>query len=91
MGVDLARNYDYKWGYNDQGSSPNICSNTYRGPSAFSEPETQAIRDFLTRYQSIKLALNLQSFGNNLNIPYNYGDASNNELLKTNPNLYEYL
>jgi hypothetical protein len=46
FGVDLNRNYSYNWGANNQGSSPNPSSDTYRGPSAFSEPETQAIRQF---------------------------------------------
>jgi hypothetical protein len=46
FGVDLNRNYSYNWGANNQGSSPNPSSDTYRGLSAFSEPETQAIRQF---------------------------------------------
>lgn len=43
-GVDLNRNYDYGWGYNS-GSSGTPSSDTYRGPSAGSEPETQAIKN----------------------------------------------
>jgi Zinc carboxypeptidase len=31
-GVDLNRNYAYKWGYDNEGSSPNPASETYRGP-----------------------------------------------------------
>jgi carboxypeptidase T len=46
-GVDLNRNYPYKWGYNDSGSSPNPSSGTYRGPSAGSEPATQAMVAFI--------------------------------------------
>ena len=52
FGVDLNRNYSYHWGVNNQGSSPNPASDTYRGPSAFSEPETQAIRQFHIRATS---------------------------------------
>ena len=49
-GVDPNRNYGYKWGYDDEGSSPNSFSYTYRGQAPFSEPETQAVRDlFLQR------------------------------------------
>jgi hypothetical protein len=44
-GVDMNRNFSYQWGYDNIGSSPDPCNGTYRGPSAFSEPETQAIRD----------------------------------------------
>ncbi|QQR86760.1 MAG: immune inhibitor A [Flavobacteriales bacterium] len=47
FGVDLNRNYGYAWGIDDWGSSPSTVSDTYRGPSAFSEPETQAMRDFI--------------------------------------------
>ncbi|MBD3170326.1 MAG: T9SS type A sorting domain-containing protein [candidate division Zixibacteria bacterium] len=42
-GVDNNRNYTYNWGYDNQGSSPDPSSNTYRGPSAGSEPENQAV------------------------------------------------
>ena len=40
-GVDLNRNYGYKWGYDNSGSSNYTGDETYRGPYAFSEPETQ--------------------------------------------------
>jgi carboxypeptidase T len=51
FGVDLNRNYGYSWGYDDQGSSPEPTSEVYRGPSAFSEPETRAVRDlFIQRH-----------------------------------------
>ena len=46
-GVDINRNYDYKWGYNDWGSSPDSHSQIYRGPYPASEPETQAIQNLL--------------------------------------------
>ncbi len=41
-GVDLNRNYPEHWNYDDEGSETNTASETYRGPSAGSEPETQA-------------------------------------------------
>lgn len=43
-GADLNRNWPFKWAGvpNNGGSSPQPCSDTYRGPSAASEPETQA-------------------------------------------------
>ena len=46
-GVDINRNYGYMWGYDNEGSSPNSYYEDYRGPSPFSEPETDAIRQFL--------------------------------------------
>ncbi len=42
-GVDLNRNSSFKWKYDDSGSSSYPCDETYRGPTAASEPETQAI------------------------------------------------
>ena len=45
-GVDLNRNFGYQWGYDDEGSSPEPWHYSYRGPYSFSEPETQAMRDF---------------------------------------------
>lgn len=41
-GVDLNRNYSYAWN-SCNGSSGSTSSDTYRGPSAASEPETQAL------------------------------------------------
>jgi carboxypeptidase T len=40
IGVDLNRNYGFKFGYDDDGSSSNPCAQDYRGAYAFSEPET---------------------------------------------------
>ena len=48
-GVDLNRNFDYRWGYDNEGSSPDFASETYRGPSGNSEPETQALDRFMRR------------------------------------------
>ncbi|PAZ12993.1 zinc carboxypeptidase [Streptomyces sp. SA15] len=48
-GVDLNRNFSYKWGYDDEGSSPNPTSQTYRGAAPGSEPETQALDAFEKR------------------------------------------
>ncbi len=42
-GVDLNRNSATKWGWDNEGSSPEISSQTYRGAGAASEPETQAM------------------------------------------------
>lgn len=71
FGVDLNRNYGEGWGTDDIGSSPNPSSQVYRGPSPFSEPETQAIRDFCNDHQ-FRLALNNHTFGNLLVYPWGY-------------------
>lgn len=44
-GTDLNRNYGFHW--EGGGSSPYACDETYRGPSANSEPETQAIENYV--------------------------------------------
>ncbi|MFF7445135.1 MULTISPECIES: M14 family zinc carboxypeptidase [unclassified Streptomyces] len=48
-GVDLNRNFSYKWGYDNEGSSPTPTSDTYRGSGPGSEPETKAIDAFQKR------------------------------------------
>ena len=60
FGVDLNRNYGYQWGL-DGGSSSRAGSATYRGTAPFSEPETQAIREFCTR-REIRLCLNYHDY-----------------------------
>jgi hypothetical protein len=44
-GTDLNRNYPYNWG--QSGASSFACDETYRGPGAASEPETQAVRNYV--------------------------------------------
>ena len=62
-GVDLNRNFGYEWGANNTGSSPDPCSDVYRGESAFSEPETQAVRDFILDHD-FKNVLHYHSYSN---------------------------
>jgi carboxypeptidase T len=73
FGVDLNRNYGLEWGYNNQGSSPNSDSDLYRGPSAFSEPETRMLRDFCLAH-NFKIALNYHTYSNLLIYPWGYSD-----------------
>ncbi|MBT8132646.1 MAG: carboxypeptidase, partial [Gammaproteobacteria bacterium] len=46
-GIDLNRNFPFQWGCCN-GSSGSQCSATYRGTAPASEPETQAIRDYVS-------------------------------------------
>ena len=48
-GVDPNRNYATKWGYDNEGSSDFFTSETYRGPSPQSEPETRALDGLMAR------------------------------------------
>jgi carboxypeptidase T len=71
MGVDLNRNYGFKWGYDNTGSSNSPASETYRGAAPFSEPETQAVKWFCEQNE-FDLALNYHAFGNYLIYPWGY-------------------
>ena len=73
-GVDLNRNYGYGWGHNS-GSSGNPNSNTYRGPSAFSEPEAQAIRNFVLLHNP-KIGFSTHSVAGRYLNPYGYTDTA---------------
>ncbi|KRY29539.1 Carboxypeptidase B [Trichinella spiralis] len=68
-GVDLNRNFDFKW--NQQGGSQDPCQETYSGRSAFSEPETQAIERFiLQRADQLGAFLTLHSYSQIWMYPY---------------------
>ena len=75
IGVDLNRNYGTAtfWSAPNNGSSTNPASDTYRGIEPFSEPETQAIRDFCTR-RNFRTAINFHTFSNLLIYPFSYID-----------------
>jgi len=70
-GVDLNRNFGYEWGYDNYGSSPSPGSETYRGTTGFSEPETQVIRAFVDSSEFV-LALNYHAYGNDFLYPWGY-------------------
>jgi carboxypeptidase T len=70
-GVDINRNYGYNWGYDNIGSSNTPSSDTYRGTSGFSEPETQAMRNFCNTRQ-FATALNAHTYSNLLIYPWGY-------------------
>ena len=54
-GVDLNRNLATKWGYDNEGSSPDPSSDTYRGPSPGSEPESKALDQLFQRVRFTEL------------------------------------
>ena len=73
-GVDLNRNFNYYWGWDNAGSSPTTSSNTYRGPSAASEPETQIVQEFITSHD-IKVSVNHHGGLNSIVTSSYNGDA----------------
>ncbi len=74
IGIDLNRNYGYKWGYDYWGSSQRPQDETYRGPAPFSEPETQVIRDFLATYEP-HTCMDLHTYGQYNMYPWGYGNV----------------
>lgn len=73
-GVDLNRNYNYGWGINS-GSSSDPCSETYRGLSAGSEPETQAIKSFIQAFHP-RISFSMHSVAGRYLNPYGYNDTA---------------
>ena len=61
-GVDPNRNFASKWAYDNEGSSPDQADETYRGPSAASEPETKFMQGLIDRIKP-KFQSNFHSFG----------------------------
>ncbi|XP_057667015.1 carboxypeptidase B-like [Diorhabda carinulata] len=73
-GTDLNRNFGYRWG--GQGSSKNPCSETYGGSSPFSEPETEAIRKFITgTIAKWRAYISFHSYGQYILYPWGYNRA----------------
>jgi hypothetical protein len=72
-GVDLNRNYGFMWGYDDTGSSPDSSSELYRGPAAFSEPETRAQRDRVIQLAP-RTGLSFHTFSDLMLHPWGYVD-----------------
>ncbi len=72
-GVDLNRNYGVAWG--KSGSSRSKRSDTYRGESAFSEPESQAVR-LLFETENISSHIDFHSYSQLILYPWNYTRTS---------------
>jgi murein tripeptide amidase MpaA len=80
IGTDLNRNWSYNWGCCG-GSSGTPSSETYRGPGAFSAPETQAFRSFvLSRrvggVQQIKMNIDFHTYSQLILWPFGYTTAN---------------
>jgi len=72
LGTDGNRNYAYNWG--EPGASAEPCSDTYRGPSVFSEPENVAIQNFILNTNvRWTFFLTVHSYGQYCLLPYGDG------------------
>lgn len=71
IGVDLNRNWGYKWMTGGASSSP--CSDIYAGPSADSELETNAVQNALkAKVGNWDAYFNVHSYGNWWLLPWGY-------------------
>lgn len=80
IGTDLNRNYGYRWGGGGR-TSTNPAAITYRGPAAWSAPETRAMRDFFASRvvngrQQIRAHITFHETGRLVMWPYGYTYAN---------------
>jgi carboxypeptidase T len=72
FGVDPNRNYGYMWGTLNVNTSSHVPSDeTYVGPRAFSEPETQAVRNLMGT-QRFSAVLTYHSYSQLILHPWGY-------------------
>jgi carboxypeptidase T len=69
-GVDLNRNYGFRWGTG--GSSRDPASDVYMGTEPFSEPETRVIRDFVRARSNAKTLLTFHTFSELILYPWGH-------------------
>ncbi|XP_017025741.1 zinc carboxypeptidase [Drosophila kikkawai] len=71
FGTDPNRNWGFHW--REVGASSDPCSESYAGPKAFSEPETQTLSQHLTSLpEPMFMYLSLHSFSQLLLYPFGY-------------------
>ncbi|XP_056226806.1 carboxypeptidase O-like isoform X2 [Seriola aureovittata] len=84
LGTDLNRNFDANWG--TIGVSTDCCSNIYCGSKPVSEPEAQAVTEFVgSRKDDFLCFLTIHSYGQLLLVPYghpNFTAPNYDELMK---------
>ncbi|XP_055681899.1 uncharacterized protein LOC129789271 [Lutzomyia longipalpis] len=73
QGVDPNRNWAHEWQPGPPGASDDICSLTYAGPEAFSEPEVRSVGNFVfENREKIQVFLSFHSYGQVLLYPWSY-------------------
>ena len=77
-GVDLNRNYGYRWGWDNQGSSPHTASEVYRGPGPFTEPEIQAVRS-LFEQQDFQALVTYHNYSQVILYPWGYTEEASDQ------------
>jgi murein tripeptide amidase MpaA len=79
-GVDLNRNYDFLWS-SGIGTSSNSCTEIFKGPGAFSEPETRNVRWMIDNFPNLSCLVDIHSYSEL--VLYPWGDDDNQT---TDPN-----
>lgn len=75
VGVDINRNYPAYWNYCN-GSSSSPFREDYRGPSAASEPETNAMMNLVSTYKPVA-EISYHSYGEMILYPFGCSNVSN--------------
>ncbi|XP_075168535.1 zinc carboxypeptidase A 1-like [Haematobia irritans] len=71
FGADPNRNWGFQW--NTVGASNSACSDTYAGPSAFSEMETRSLADYISSLKGkISLYISFHAYSQYLLYPYGH-------------------
>ncbi|XP_046584231.1 zinc carboxypeptidase-like [Haliotis rubra] len=71
VGTDLNRNFGT--GFGQRGSSGQTCSETYRGPYAYSAPEAKVLKDYiLDTHEDILSYLSIHTYGQYFLLPWGY-------------------
>lgn len=70
FGVDLNRNYGFQWGTG--GSSRDPRSDTFMGPQPFSEPETQAVKNYIETHTNLTVLLSYHTFSQLILYPWGH-------------------
>jgi len=73
IGVDLNRNYD-SW-FGGQGTSHYPSADTYCGTSAFSEPESLAVKKLVEAHKNLRTLMSYHSYAGSILYPYGGSDA----------------
>ncbi|KAK4036131.1 hypothetical protein OUZ56_028196 [Daphnia magna] len=74
MGTDMNRNFGFHW--NEGGSSSNGCSDTFHGGAAFSEVESQHVRDAILAVAGpAEMYLTFHAYGQYWLTPWGYTSA----------------
>ncbi|XP_063387059.1 zinc carboxypeptidase-like [Cydia fagiglandana] len=89
-GVDLNRNFEFEW--NTAGTSEDPCSNLFPGPSPASEPETQAIQQYvlnLRQQGEIIYYIAFHSYTQLIVVPYSHLDSNSVLQIPDYANMFE--